>query len=86
MPEDDIEASWPDVIIVPGTAFTVRGERIGQGGGWYDRFLPGRRADAVLIGVAFAPQIVGSIPTESHDVRLDMVVTDEAVHVAVDPR
>ena len=41
MPEDDIEASWPDVIIVPGTAFTVRGERIGQGGGWYDRFLPG---------------------------------------------
>lgn len=80
VPEDGVDAAWPDVIIVPGTAFTTQGERVGQGGGWYDRFLPGRRDDAVLIGVAFAPQIVESLPTEEHDVVLDLVVTEDAVH------
>ncbi|MEP6299484.1 MAG: 5-formyltetrahydrofolate cyclo-ligase [Ilumatobacter sp.] len=80
VPEDDVEASWPDVIIVPGTAFTADGDRVRQGGGWYDRFLPARRDDAVVIGVAFAAQIVESIPTEDHDVRLDLVVTEDAVH------
>lgn len=80
VPEDGVDASWPDVIVVPGTAFTVEGDRLGQGGGWFDRFLPSRRDDVVLIGVAFAPQIVDSLPTEPHDVTLDVIVTDEAVH------
>lgn len=84
MPEDDVDASWPDVIIVPGTAFTVTGDRLGQGGGWYDRFLPGRLQQAVSIGIAFAPQIVEWLPTEPHDVTLDVVVTDRDVYVATD--
>lgn len=82
VPEDDVDASWADVIVVPGTAFTIAGARIGQGGGWYDRFLPGRADGAVSIGIAFAEQIVESLPTEPHDVALDIVVTDVAVHVA----
>jgi len=82
VPEDDVDAWWPDVIIVPGTAFTVSGDRLGQGGGWYDRFLPGRAEQVVLIGVAFVEQLVESLPTEPHDVTLDMVVTEDAVHVA----
>ncbi len=81
VPEDGVDASWPDVIIVPGTAFTADGARVGQGGGWYDRFLPARRDDAVTIGIAFAAQMVESVPTEDHDVRLDLVVTEDAVHV-----
>lgn len=81
VPEDDVDASWPDVIILPGTAFTAEGARIGQGGGWYDRFLPARRDVAVLIGLAFAPQIVASIPTEPHDIPVDIVVTEDIVFV-----
>ena len=77
MPEDDVSPDWPDVIIVPGTAFTRDGRRLGQGGGWYDRFLPGRRADALTIGVGFAPQVVDIVPTDSHDVELDCVVTED---------
>lgn len=77
MPEDEVSPEWPDVIIVPGTAFSRRGERLGQGGGWYDRFLPGRRPDAVTVGLGFAPQVVDFVPTAAHDVVLDCIVTED---------
>lgn len=78
LPEDDppLDPSSIDVVIVPGVAFTAAGDRLGQGGGWYDRFLDRIRPDCVTIGVGFAAQLLPSIPTEQHDVRLDMVVTD----------
>ncbi len=76
VPEEDVEPSWPDVIVVPGVAFTAHGDRLGQGGGWYDRFLPGIRHDCVTVGVAFAEQIVAWLPIEPHDVRIDHVVVD----------
>ncbi|MGA9277129.1 5-formyltetrahydrofolate cyclo-ligase [Ilumatobacter sp.] len=76
VPEDGVDATWPDVIVVPGTAFGVRGERLGQGGGWYDRFLPDRRADAFTIGVGFDVQLVDVVPIEDHDVLLDCIVTE----------
>jgi 5-formyltetrahydrofolate cyclo-ligase len=77
LPEDaDLDPTWADVIVIPGLAFTVDGKRCGQGGGWYDRFLPGVRPDAVLIGVCFAPQIVVDLPTDEHDVVLHAIVTD----------
>ncbi|MFK8022993.1 MAG: 5-formyltetrahydrofolate cyclo-ligase [Ilumatobacter sp.] len=78
MPEDDeLVPDRFDVIVVPGTAFTTSGARLGQGGGWYDRFLPLRRRDAVTIGLGFREQIVVDLPTEPHDVILDCVVTDD---------
>jgi 5-formyltetrahydrofolate cyclo-ligase len=79
VPEADIEPSWPDLVVVPGLAFTAAGDRLGQGGGWYDRFLSGIRADCVTVGVCFAEQIVDELPVEAHDVRMDHVVTDSGV-------
>ena len=68
-----------DVVIVPGTAFTPAGDRLGQGGGWYDRFLATVRPDCFKVGVAFAPQLLESLPVEPHDLRVDVVVTDQSV-------
>ncbi len=65
-----------DVVVVPGLAFTRDGRRLGQGGGHYDRFLPRLRPSCVTVGVGFAEQLVDDLPTEPHDVRLDMIVTD----------
>lgn len=77
LPEDpDLDPAWPDVIVVPGLAFATDGRRLGQGGGWYDRFLPGRRAAATTIGVCFAPQLLDEVPVDAHDVVLDLVLTD----------
>lgn len=78
LPEDDPppDPRSIDVVIVPGTAFTVDGRRLGQGGGWYDRFLPTTRPDCLAIGVCFAPQLLDDLPTADHDVVMDLVVTD----------
>jgi 5-formyltetrahydrofolate cyclo-ligase len=64
-----------DAILVPAVAFDRRGHRIGYGGGYYDRFLPGVPR-AVLIGAAFSCQIVARIPEGPHDLPVDRIVTE----------
>ncbi len=65
-----------DFVVVPGVAFTRSGQRLGQGGGYYDRFLPMVRTDCVVVGVCFAEQIVDALPAEPHDQQMSRVVTD----------
>lgn len=65
-----------DVVIVPGLAFTTDGHRLGQGGGFYDRYLPLLRPDCVTIGVCFREQIVETVPGEAHDRIVGNVITD----------
>jgi 5-formyltetrahydrofolate cyclo-ligase len=76
VPEDDPDPGRVDVVIVPGVAFAPDGSRLGQGGGWYDRFLAGVRPDCVTIGVGFDAQLLDALPVEPHDVRLDLIVTE----------
>jgi 5-formyltetrahydrofolate cyclo-ligase len=64
-----------DLVVVPGVAFDLTGHRLGYGKGYYDRFLHERRGQ--LVGLCFDFQLVGTLPAEAHDVRMDMVVTDE---------
>ncbi|MFQ5811109.1 MAG: 5-formyltetrahydrofolate cyclo-ligase, partial [Armatimonadota bacterium] len=75
-----------DFVVAPGVAFDERGVRLGQGGGYYDRFLARlrRRPDhPPVAGAAFELQIVRRVPAEPHDARVDMIVTEERVlHVA----
>lgn len=72
----DVDPGSLAVVVVPGLAFTADGRRLGQGGGHYDRFLAGVSAQCLLVGVAFAEQLVMDIPVEPHDVALDAVVSD----------
>jgi 5-formyltetrahydrofolate cyclo-ligase len=64
-----------DVIVVPALALTRRGERLGYGGGHYDRTL-GRYPDATTIAVVYSDELVELLPTEAHDRRVEWVVTD----------
>ena len=70
------DPSLVDVVLVPGLAFTPDGRRLGQGGGFYDRFLPLLRSDCLTIGVCFAEQLVDDLPSEEHDWVLHDLVTD----------
>lgn len=64
-----------DLWICPGLAFTSRGERLGFGGGWYDRFLSAAKPESKAYGVAYRFQLKESLPQGPWDRRLDGVVT-----------
>jgi 5-formyltetrahydrofolate cyclo-ligase len=64
-----------DVIVVPVVGFDRENNRLGLGGGWYDRFLAGQPS-AVKLGVAYGWALVEEgIQVEPHDVRLDLMIT-----------
>ena len=69
-----------DLIIVPGLAFDDRGGRLGYGKGYYDRFLHRIRGDATKLAVCFECQLFPEIPALPHDIRMDMVVTENRVY------
>ncbi len=69
---------FPSVILVPLLAFTQHGERLGYGGGFYDRTLAALKAkqDVFACGVAYAAQEAATLPTDEHDQRLDGILTE----------
>lgn len=77
-PGDSQPVLRPAVLIVPLAGFDRRGNRIGYGGGYYDRTLQLLRKSggATAIGLAFAVQELPDIPAEPFDQPLDLIVTD----------
>src|SRR5512134_176149 len=68
-----------DLVVVPGLAYDRRGRRLGQGHGYYDRFLSGLNRSAPTVGLAFSWQIVPEVPVDSWDLPVDAIVTEEDV-------
>ncbi|HEY5296400.1 MAG TPA: 5-formyltetrahydrofolate cyclo-ligase [Verrucomicrobiae bacterium] len=62
-----------DLILVPGIAFDLHGNRLGRGQGFYDRLLAEFRG--TKIGIAFDEQISTEVSAEAHDVRMDFILT-----------
>ncbi|PTQ53778.1 MAG: 5-formyltetrahydrofolate cyclo-ligase [Hydrogenibacillus schlegelii] len=71
-PEEAVDGAAIDLVLVPGLAFDRRGVRLGYGGGFYDRTLPGLRR-ALRVAPAFPWQIVDRLPAAAHDVRVDVL-------------
>ena len=75
-----------DLVIVPCVAFDGRGGRLGHGAGYYDRYLPNLREDAVMVLAAFEEQRLPEIVMEETDVRIPVCISDLACenrHTAV---
>jgi len=68
-----------DIILLPLVAWDRRGNRLGMGGGFYDRTLAGA-GDVSKVGMAYECQRVEALPTESWDVRLDFIITECALY------
>lgn len=65
----------PDILFVPLLAWDRRLNRLGHGGGYYDRTLASR-PDVIAIGAGFAVQEVASVPTGPYDIPLGAMVTE----------
>ena len=63
-----------DLIIVPGVAFDLQGNRLGRGRGYYDRFLS-QHLEVKRIGICFDFQLVDEVPSEAFDIRMDEVIS-----------
>ncbi|MGH7815125.1 MAG: 5-formyltetrahydrofolate cyclo-ligase [Candidatus Binataceae bacterium] len=70
------------LVCVPGVAFSAAGERIGRGGGHYDRLLAQLGPDAIAVGLAYSFQILDRLPQSDTDRQLNFIVTESATHRA----
>lgn len=73
-----------DVAVIPGMAFDWKGNRLGRGKGYYDRCLAkieqaekdSRQGHIYKIGICFSFQMIKEIPTDGHDIPMDIVITN----------
>ena len=80
--KEQLEVFSPFLVLVPGRAFSFAGERLGYGGGFYDRFFSSLfsscdRSSVSLVGLCFSFQVLSSIPLGKYDVLVDEVITEQ---------
>jgi 5-formyltetrahydrofolate cyclo-ligase len=74
VPFEDIE-----LVVTPALGFDNKGNRLGRGGAYYDRFFANNELTALRCGFAFSEQLVDAVPVTEHDRPVDMLVTDEGI-------
>ena len=82
-----VEPAAIDFVLVPARGFDREGNRLGRGGGYYDRYMAGPGFRAVRCGIAFAAQVLDHLPHAPHDLPVDLLVTEDGVlrFAAVEP-
>ncbi|MCL5023265.1 MAG: 5-formyltetrahydrofolate cyclo-ligase [Nitrospirae bacterium] len=85
IPEPDVseererDINDAEVVIMPGAAFDAEGNRLGYGGGYYDRLLARLRRKIPLIALAYEEQIAEALPSDAHDIKVSAIVTDRRI-------
>ncbi len=69
-----------DMVVVPGVGFDRQGGRLGYGKGFYDRGLHSSQRPGCLVGLCFELQLVDQLPAESHDICMDIIITEEGYY------
>ncbi len=73
------QSKYIETVILPGVAFDKSGVRLGMGKGYYDRYLK-RYPHLKKIGLAYEEQVLDSVPKESYDMNIDILVTDKNIY------
>ena len=68
-----------DLVVAPALGFDRKGNRLGRGGSYYDRFFANKELKASRCGFVFSEQIIESVPVADHDKWVDFLVTDKEV-------
>ena len=83
LPDKQIAVEELDLIMVPGVGFDRRGGRTGMGKGYYDKCLEHARLDSAIVAVCFECQMFAEIPVQSHDIFMDMVITEKEIYQGI---
>lgn len=65
-----------DLVVTPGLGFDKKGNRLGRGGSYYDRFFANKELKATRCGFGFAEQLIDTVPVTEHDEPVEILVTD----------
>ncbi len=68
-----------DLILLPGVGFDLYGNRLGRGGGYYDRYLSKLKRETILVGVGYDFQLIEEVPADRRDKRLHYIVTSHGI-------
>ena len=82
IPEPEkIKLIYPDVILVPLVAFDEKLNRLGYGGGYYDRLIKklSEKKNILKIGLALSTQKINNVPINEYDKKLDYIITDKYI-------
>ena len=74
-----IKKVYPNILLVPLVGFDDNLNRIGYGGGFYDKYIAKHKKKLLVIGLAFHFQKVSQIPYEKFDQKLDLIITNKKV-------
>lgn len=78
MPEEIIDPSSLDLVLVPAVAFAKDGSRLGMGAGYYDRFLL-RCEQAEKLGIAYESLLQEQLPSDEYDIPIERLVTESGI-------
>ena len=82
IPEPEVQSKlYPDVLLIPLVAFDKKLNRLGYGGGYYDRLITklSKKKRIIKIGLAFSFQEVDKVPVNIYDQKLDFIVTNKHI-------
>jgi len=75
-----VEPSEIDLVIIPGSGFDLQGNRLGYGGGFYDRFFMHLNPLTPRVALCFECQVIAQVPVDKHDAKMTMLITENQVY------
>ncbi len=79
----EVNPSDLELVLTPGLAFDLKGGRLGQGGGDYDRLLAAVGPKCTKVGWCYDFQIIEGVPVEPHDQRVDLIATPKGCRTVI---
>lgn len=77
--KSDFDVNKLGLIVMPGVAFDKAGNRLGYGGGYYDKFLEHNQIECKKIALAYDFQVLENLEVEEHDIKVDLIITENQV-------
>lgn len=77
--KNDFDVNKLDLIVMPGVAFDEICNRLGYGGGYYDKFLDKNNIECKKVALAYELQVLNKLEAEEHDVKVDSIITEKRI-------